>query len=178
MLKSQTLIKSTVGVSVRAASVHSYFFFLAVNFKVITVIRACRSPSALGKKGHLRTASLTINRWTEINLKVESCVWLRCVSVTSALCSLRSKQEVPLVLPVEGDGRRGLHEAAGARRNALLLQGRLQHLRARGVRGENVLRMPDTLERKLLRWWFANPFHDHPGVQWSSCTVWIIKATL
>lgn len=72
--------------------------------------------------------------------------------MTSALCSLRSKQEVPLVLPVEGDGRRGLHEAAGARRNALLLQGHLQHLRARGVRGENVPRLPDTVERKLLRW--------------------------
>lgn len=70
---------------------------------------------------------------------------------------LRSHQEVPPVLPVQGDRGRGLHEAAGARRNALLLQGRLQHLRARGVRGERALPVPDAAQRKPLRRRGANP---------------------
>lgn len=47
-----------------------------------------------------------------------------------------SQQEVPPALPVQGNGRRGVHEAAGARRHNLLVQGRLQRLHSRRVCGK------------------------------------------
>ena len=65
--------------------------------------------------------------------------FLTCFSVLLLLLFLSSasEQEMPPVLPVPGNIRPGLHEAVGARRHQVLLQGRLQHVCQRGVRGKD-----------------------------------------
>lgn len=54
-----------------------------------------------------------------------------------------SEQEMPPLLPVKGDGGRGVHEAAGARWDAVLLQRRLQYLRAWGMCGKDPIKLHD-----------------------------------
>lgn len=51
-------------------------------------------------------------------------------------CSSYSQREVPPLLPVQRDRGGGIHEAHGARRDTLLLQGCLQPLRAWRLQGE------------------------------------------
>lgn len=76
------------------------------------------------------------------------------------------------LLRVQGDRGGGVHEAHGARRHTLLLQGRLQPLRARGLQGEYpAVRVgwPQGVELKAMTGSVHLP--EHPGVQpGSTCT--------
>lgn len=83
--------------------------------------------------------------WNHFNLKQNKMV-KQCLLLSS------SQQEMSPVLPVEGDERCGIHEAAGAWWHSVLLQGSLQHLCTGGMCG------------KLLTALLFNSFY---ALQWS-----------